>query len=265
MRAFRRSGASPPDRLARSYAYQVLVLDELARFGIPVHFLDAPPLADDPQATLLVQVQGVIAEYERAKIAERNRRGKLYRARAGEIVFWRVPYGYRRVPRGPAGPAHLVVYEPEARVVRRIFADYVAGGCSVRELARRLYRAGIGAPRGGAVWATSTLSGLLRNPAYKGTAIYNRRLSEHDRAGQAPRPRDRPPGEWIELPVPAIVGEDVFEAAQRVARDNTVFSTRRATPGIWLLRGLVVCGRWRVGAPRAPAPGGRACRSPSPA
>ena len=51
---------------------------------------------DDPEATLLVQVQGVIAEYERAKIAERNRRGRLFRARAGEIVYRLVPFGYRR-------------------------------------------------------------------------------------------------------------------------------------------------------------------------
>ena len=83
-----------PDRLARTYAYQVLVLDELARFGVAVAFTDSPGLAaDDPQATLLTQVQGVTAEYEKAKIAERYRRGKLFRARAGEIVTWKAPYG----------------------------------------------------------------------------------------------------------------------------------------------------------------------------
>src|SRR5262249_39946585 len=106
-----------PDRLARSYAYQILVTDELARHGVRVHYVDAPPLDDDPEATLLVQVQGVIAEYERAKIAERNRRGRCLRARAGEIVYRLVPYGYRRIPRGPAGPCHLEVFEPEAIVV----------------------------------------------------------------------------------------------------------------------------------------------------
>src|SRR5438067_10332967 len=61
-----------PDRLARSYAYQILITDELLRHGVHVHYLDAPPLDDDPEATLVVQVQGVIAEYERAKIAERR-------------------------------------------------------------------------------------------------------------------------------------------------------------------------------------------------
>ena len=85
------------DRLARAYAYQVLILEELERFGVTVHFLEGPAPSDDPQATLLIQMQGVIAEYEKAKVAERNRRGKLYRARAGEIPFWKVSYGYRRV------------------------------------------------------------------------------------------------------------------------------------------------------------------------
>jgi DNA invertase Pin-like site-specific DNA recombinase len=78
-----------PDRLARVYAYQVIVVDELARFGVTVLFHDTPPIVDDPQAQLLTQVQGVIAEYERAKIAERYRRGKLWRTRAGEVIAWK--------------------------------------------------------------------------------------------------------------------------------------------------------------------------------
>src|ERR1700686_3815438 len=109
---------APPDRPARASAYQVLVLDELDRFGVTVTFTDSPGLAaDDPQATLLTQVQGVIAEYEKAKIAERYRRGKLFRARAGEIVTWKASYGYRRIPRSTAtGAAHHEIYEPEAAV-----------------------------------------------------------------------------------------------------------------------------------------------------
>src|SRR5438128_5811939 len=120
-----------PDRLARSYAYQILISDELARHGVQIHYLDAPPVRDNPEATLLVQVQGVIAEYEKAKIAERNRRGRLFRARAGEIVYRLVPYGYRRIPRGAGGPAHLEVYEPQAAVMGPNFHDFVASGCSI--------------------------------------------------------------------------------------------------------------------------------------
>jgi site-specific DNA recombinase len=135
-----------PDRLARVYAYQVIVLDELARHGVRVLFADAPPLDDDPQARLLTQVQGVIAEYERAKIAERYRRGKLWRSRSGEVISWKTPYGYRRIARSAIASAHLEVYEPEAVVVRRIFDDYVAGGHSTREITRRLNHDGIPSP-----------------------------------------------------------------------------------------------------------------------
>jgi site-specific DNA recombinase len=112
---FERVWCLSPDRLARAYAYQVLVLDELARFGVTVAFTDSPALApDDPQATLLTQVQGVIAEYEKAKIAERYRRGKLFRARAGEITTWKTAYGYRRIPRSAAsGPAHWEITSPK--------------------------------------------------------------------------------------------------------------------------------------------------------
>jgi hypothetical protein len=103
-----------------------------------VRFTDAPPIDDDPQAKLLTQVQGMIAEYERAKIAERYRRGKLFRSRAGEVLAWRTPYGYRRHPRDAHGPARLVVFEPEAAIVRRIFDDSAHGGHSLREIMRRL-------------------------------------------------------------------------------------------------------------------------------
>src|SRR5712671_3729373 len=142
-----------PDRLARIYAYQVIVLDELARHGVAVLFADAPALDDDPQARLLTQVQGVIAEYERAKIAERYRRGKLWRARAGEIVTWKASYGYRRIARSAAtGQAHHEIYEPEAAVVRRIFTDRAAG-ITVREICRRLNADAIPSPTGNPTWS----------------------------------------------------------------------------------------------------------------
>ena len=238
-----------PDRLARSYAYQMLVLDELDRLGCKVHFTDAPEIADDPQARLLVQMQGVIAEYERAKIAERHRRGKLYRVRSGEAIFWKVPYGYRRVPRTAEGPARLEIYEPEAEIVRGIFDDYVTGGSSVRAIARRLYEDSVPTPSAKRdVWATSTLSGLIRNRAYMGSAEWFRHETiAPPRPGQSHgRQQLRPKEDWISVPVPAIISEETFEAAQRVKRDNSVFSPRRTTPGTWLLRGLVVCGKCGV-------------------
>lgn len=242
--AFERVWVLTPDRLARNFAYQMLVLDEFARFGVEVRFTDAPPIDDDPQARLLVQVQGVIAEYEKAKMAERQRRGKLFKVRAGEAIFTKVPYGYRRVARSGAVPAHYEVFEPEADIVRRIFDDYVSGGYSIRQIAKRLYADGIKSPTGREVWATSTLGPMLRNSSYMGKAYWYRHESVPSTrpTGAPTRQVPRPKEEWIEVSVPAIVSVDTFEAAQRIAPRNSAFSSRRAPLDRWLLRGLVVCG-----------------------
>ncbi len=238
-----------PDRLARIYAYQQLVLDELAHHHVEVRFNDAPPLDDDPQARLLTQVQGVIAEYERAKIAERYRRGKLFRSRAGEVLAWRTPYGYRRQPREADSPAHLTVFEPEAAVVRRIFDDYTRGGHSTREIVRRLAADDVAPPTGRReMWGTSTIGRLLHNEAYIGRVYFNRTESVPDpRPGRRTKQVPRPPQDWIPIAVPAIVSDETFHAVAQVTRDNSKWSPRRTEPGQWLLRGLVKCGVCRVG------------------
>lgn len=236
-----------PDRLARVYAYQVIVIDELARCGVSVLFHDTPQLNNDPQAQLLTQVQGVIAEYERAKIAERYRRGKLWRARAGEVIPWKCSYGYRRIARHGEQPAHLQVYEAEADIVRGIFDDYVHSNLSVRQIVRRLNDRGIPTATGKDIWSCSTIGRLLRNEAYVGRMYYNRRESVADQPGRrATRQVARPREQWIAIPVPTIVSEEIFEAAQRISREHVKWSLRRAEPGHWLLRGLLKCGHCHV-------------------
>lgn len=231
-----------PDRLARSFAYQMLILDELARLGVAVRFTDSPPINDDPEARLLVQVQGVIAEYEKAKFAERERRGKLYRARAGEVLSRKVPYGYRRVPRGRDGPAHVVIHEPEAAVVRRVFAEFL-GGRSIRRIVIDLGAEGIASPDGKSHWVLATVGRMLRNEAYIGRLYWNRTHTSFDAASGRNRQRRRPKEEWIEIPIPAIVADDTFQAVQRCASDNSIFSPRRTPAGSFLLRRIARCGR----------------------
>jgi len=237
-----------PDRLARAYAYQVLVLDELTQLGVRVLFSDAPAFDDaDPQLQLLTQVQGVIAEYERAKIAERNRRGRLWRSRAGEVVSWKAPYGYRRVARDASGPARLDVFEPEAAVVRRIFDDHLSGGHSIRQIVRRLNTDHITTPTGKTEWWHSTVCRILRNEAYVGAVYFNQTetvatTSRNGRRSTTQRPRPRE--EWIAIPCPPIIADTVFDAAQRVSRDNSKWSPRNLPDDVeaWLLRRLVRCG-----------------------
>src|SRR3974390_1709722 len=92
-----------PDRLARNYAYQVLLIDEWRRRGVDLVFLNRP-LGQSPEDDLLLQVQGIVAEYERAKIMERSRRGKKHAAQSGSLnVISRAPFGYRYVPVSDGG------------------------------------------------------------------------------------------------------------------------------------------------------------------
>jgi site-specific DNA recombinase len=112
--------AYAPDRLSRKYAYQILLIEELARHGVETLFIKTPQ-GSSPEDQLLVQFQGMLAEYERAQILERSRRGKRHRAQAGEVsVMSGAPYGYRYVRktdearrvrgvggRGAGGRAHL--------------------------------------------------------------------------------------------------------------------------------------------------------------
>src|SRR4051812_30802557 len=127
-----------PDRLARKYAYQVLLLDELKRQGVEVIFLNRE-IGRSPEEDLLLQVQGMVAEYERAKILERSRRGKLHAARRGSPnVLSGAPYGYRYISRRDSGSeAAYQVVEEEAAVVRQIFRWVGHERCSIGEVCRR--------------------------------------------------------------------------------------------------------------------------------
>ena len=132
-----------PDRLSRKYAYQVLLIEELGRHGVETRFLNGPSNAT-AEDQLLVQFQGMIAEYERAQILERSRRGKRHRARAGEIsVLGGAPYGYRYIRKREDNPAAYVIIEAEARVVRDVYEHYIGSGWSIAAVTRWLNEQGV--------------------------------------------------------------------------------------------------------------------------
>jgi len=162
------------DRLARKFVLQALIMEELEQFEVKVIFLEGG-VADDPLSKLTHQITGAVAEFERAKITERYRRGKLYRARRGEIVSPDAPYGYARIPRRDGVPAHAEVDATEAAVVRRIFCDYVERGLTVRQIAKALTLEHIPTPGGGGQWVWSTVDRILGEEVYIGTYYYNRR------------------------------------------------------------------------------------------
>lgn len=241
-----------PDRLSRKYAYQVLLLEELSRHGTEVIFLKSVR-GNTPEERLLVQFQGMIAEYERAQIIERSRRGKRHRAQCGTIsVLSGAPYGYRYVKKTDSSCAYYEVIEQEAEVVRDIFRYYTQEGLSINAIARYLNGENIPTRSGKCLWERSTVWGMLRNPAYKGIASYGKteqcerqKVTRplRQKGGYSPRcsaSRPRPKEEWIQIPVPAIVSEEEFAMAEELLERNKRFSKRRSKE-LTLLQGLLVC------------------------
>src|SRR6266403_373251 len=204
--------AYAPDRLSRKYAYQILLIEELARNGVETLFIKAPQ-GSSAEDQLLVQFQGMIAEYERAQILERSRRGKRHRAQAGEVsVMSGAPYGYRYVRKTEGTPTR----------------------------------------KASARWERSTIWGVLRNSAYRGAACFGKtRASARTRVIRPLRRRgvvtpsttaghERPREDWIEIRVPALVSEETFARAEELLQENKIRSRRRTIePSI--VQGLVSC------------------------
>ena len=178
-----------PDRLARKAVYQGLVLEEMEKAGVRAEFLNYP-VDDSPESKMLLGMQGLFAEYERAKIMERTRRGKLHRAREGALVGGHAPFGYRWVKRNETSRARLEPVDYQATIIRRIYRLLVDEQLSTRAIGRRLTEEGIPTSRGAVQWQPTAVFRMLTNPVYKGSYRYRQ-------SGQ----------EEILIPVPALVDD----------------------------------------------------------
>jgi site-specific DNA recombinase len=242
-----------PDRLARKFAYQALLIEEFARAGTRVEFVNGPR-GDSPEDQLLVQFQGMFAEYEKAQLMERYRRGKTYRARLGSVnVLGGAPFGYRYIRKTPEHGARYEIVEHEAAIVAELFRRYCDDGASIAGLTRWLTGSGVATRTGKTRWDRSVVWGMLRNPAYAGKAVFGKTKTVDEQPGLNRRARlegrstpravkavEAPREEWIEIAVPAIVSQVTFDrAAQRLA-DNKRFASRNSkVPS--LLQGLIAC------------------------
>jgi len=243
-----------PDRLARKYAYQALLIEEFARAGTAVVFVKGPR-SDSPEDALLVQFQGMIAEYERAQILERTRRGKTHRAKAGTVnVLSGAPFGYRYVRKSDHAEARYEIVPHEAAIVAELFGRYADGGVAIGELTRWLTALGVATRTGKPRWDRSVLWSMLRNPAYAGRACFGKTMRTEATAGLNRTARiagrttprcytvaERPREEWLEIPVPALVDADTWARAQQRLADNKRYAARNSSNPS-LLQGICACG-----------------------
>lgn len=243
-----------PDRLARNYAHQWLLVEEFAKWHTRWIFLQNP-FGDTPQGKLLTQMQGMMAEYERAQILERTRRGRLEKARRGEYLPWAYRcYGYRYLPKRHGCPPQVVIDPTQAAVIQQMYRALIEEQLSSRQITKRLNTTQIPPPGGkSSVWQPATVTRILTNPVYAGRARYNYRQSAPALVPQSgariqpaakTRRSYRPASEWIWSDAPAIIALEWFEKAQAQLRQNSLTSCRRYRPisQRYLLRTLVRCG-----------------------
>ncbi len=243
-----------PDRLARKFAYQALLIEEFARTGVRVEFINNGARGDTPEDQLLVQFQGMFAEYEKAQLMERYRRGKVHRARTGSVnVLSGAPFGYRYLRKSDHAGAAYEILEDEAPLIAELFRRYADDGATIADLARWLTGQGVPTRTGKHRWDRSVVWGMLRNPAYAGRAVFGKTMAVHEPAGlnrvarlqgrsvpRAARTVGRPSEEWTEISVPAIVTEETFARVQQRLADNKRFAARN-TKVPSLLQGLAAC------------------------
>ena len=243
-----------PDRLSRKYAYQVMLVDECQRAGVDIIFLNRE-VGKSPEDELLLQMQGMIAEYERAQILERSRRGKRYKAQKGSVnVLSGAPFGYRYISIAEGGgEARYEVIDEQAEIVQKIFNWIGQERLSIGDVKRRLEEDNIPSPKGKSWWDRATIWGILKNPAYQGQAAFGKtRLGElrprlREQRGHSMHPRtagsiyDVDREEWLTIPVPPIVSEELFSVVQSQLEENRKRSRQGQRGAKYLLQGLLVC------------------------
>lgn len=239
-----------PDRLARKYLHQVLLLEELERHGVRVEFVERP-MSDDPNDQLLLQIRGAVAEYERTLITERMRRGKLAKLRAGQLLPWtRGHYGYQVDPHCPRAPQGVRIDPYQASIVQQIINWYLAPEATLYTVSQQLEQNQIASPRGRRYWTRGSVRAVLEDRTYTGMAYANRyqmcsaksRKSALLPIGPGKSYVERPREEWVGIPVPAIVSEEEYMLVQAKLAHNQQFAKRNLRHE-FLLRGLVSCGQ----------------------
>lgn len=239
-----------PDRLSRNLGIQQLLLAEWKHLNIDLVFIHRSPSGNTANDTLLLNIEGAFAEYERMVICDRMRRGRRYKLRQGQSAPWPAPYGYHYLPAAGQEGSHWEVDPTQASIVKQIFTWYTEECLVMNAVVTRLNEQHIPAPQGG-MWRYTTISRILCQPAYKGTAYYGRTQQDFSGIGQPrkqgqgrlqyPRAQPRPAEEWIPVAVSPLVTEQLWQQAQEKRQMNGQTAKRNGRRP-YLLRGLLLCG-----------------------
>jgi site-specific DNA recombinase len=243
-----------PDRLARKYAHQLLLVEEFNKLNIEIIFINKA-ISQTPEDQMLLQIQGVISEYEREKITERCRRGKLHAAKNGNVnALGGAPFGYVYMKANQGQNAYYKIHPIEAEIVRECYDLYCHKQVSIGAICRLFKEKGYITRTGKTSWACPVIWGMLQNPAYKGEAAFRKTIMvEREKITKKARDgslypklaksscRQRPKEDRITIPVPKIIDPSLFERAEERLKESKKFSPRNNKKYEYLVSGLIRC------------------------
>lgn len=229
-----------PDRLSRKLMHQLALDDEFRKKGCALIFVNGE-YAQTPEGQLFFSMRGAIAEFEKEKIKQRTKGGKLRKAREGKVLgnYHLYGYGFK--------DGNYIIDEDQAKVVKMIF-DYFTEPTSpfkgINGIAKHLTEIGIPTARGGKVWHRQVVRQILLNISYTGKHPHNRYDSEGDyvrkQSGETSKQKVRPMEEWIFVEIPAIITEEQFNTAQELLKESRRRYTKSSV-NQYLLSGLLRC------------------------
>lgn len=262
------------DRLARRSVYQMLIEEEFRKLGTIIEYV-VGQYEDTDEGRLQKQIRASIAEYEKAKILERSKRGKKGKAQSGFVLVGsRPPYGYR--VKSEPHKAWLEIDEDEAKIVKLVYSWYIGKDelnkkMSIYGIQSKLIEMGIptrgdkqqhvAKKRGTGIWSDKMIRNILKNATYTGVWYYGKtkmvsdghestRVSKAKRGlgKQVARSRD----EWVSVPVPSIITQEEYELAQERLLKNVALCIRNTKHDYLMGRRLTCakCGYSAVGMTR---------------
>ncbi len=191
---------------------------------------------DDEYGEIRKDMDATFAKWENIERVRRSRDGKKRKAQTGKFVTGLAPYGYLLDNEAPSG---LLIYEEQKIIVERIFYLYIVERKSIRSIVRTLNEENVPSPTG-KKWGRSSVGRILRYEGYIGRWYYNKSISRQTLEGRETHKRDA--REWIEVAIPAIIPEYMFQQAQKRLDENSKHSRRKPKRGrFYLLRGMIYC------------------------
>lgn len=217
------------DRLSRRLLDLLKLIDVFQEHNVSFASISESFDTNTPSGRLTLQVLGAVAEFERERIRERVFENMVHAANQGKWLT-QSPYGYRLENK------ELVIYEPEAQIVRDVYDMYLNQGIGYRGIAKKLNEAGIPS-RQKKEWSLRAIKLMLTNPAYKGTLVWNRVDTSKAKRNL------KEDTEWVvvEDALPAIIDKKTWERVQHQTSKKQMAPRAQTSPH--LLGGLLKCGK----------------------